>query len=328
MKRPPVAWVLNLDAENELESGKRYTPTKRLLSIVSYRRSDLLGTLVEEDDVVLDAEPSPNDGRACGLPGLAWSPTPRALARLRAAGAIPVPAPAFEVLAAVNARAFAVRVRAPLAADSFQKDVVWTLDEVLERLAHPTPDGWLVRRPFGAAGRGRRRIAAGAPDEAERAWIAAGLRRGALVVEPWVEVTREYTRSAWLDRDGLVHISPPCFQATTAQGAWTRTEAASAGEVDREDDARLQEMVERVGAALFEAGYVGPFGIDAYRHRVPGGSGAPDVLNPLSEINARLTMDWAIGMGEQRCRALLTSTSTNEGAGRGDPAAGSSITRA
>jgi hypothetical protein len=159
----------------------------------------------------------------------------------------------------------------------------------------PARDGWLVRRTFGAAGRGRRRLHAGNPSAAERAWIEASLRLGPLVIEPWVRVTREYTRSAWVQRNGDIVISAPCFQETTEHGAWTRTERAGRGEVAREDDARLEEAVAAAGAALAQAGYFGPFGIDAYRHRAHDRD--IEVLNPLSEINARFTMDWTTAMG-------------------------------
>jgi hypothetical protein len=132
------------------------------------------------------------------------------------------------------------------------------------------------------------------------------------VIEPWVLVVREYTRSAWLHTNGELTISPPCFQSTNEHGAWTVTERAERGAVSREDDALLEGAVAAAGAALAQAGYFGPFGIDAYRHRAPGGS-ARTLLNPLSEINARFTMDWATAMaavphnGEARTRldALL-----------------------
>jgi hypothetical protein len=191
-------------------------------------------------------------------------------------------------------------VRAPLAGASFAKHVVGDLDSALTVLAvSPTRaggDGWLVRRSFGAAGRGRRRIAAGSPGAAARAWLVASLRRGSLVIEPWVRVTREYTRSAWVTRGGAVVLSAPCFQETTASGAWTRTERAEHGAVSRDDDARVSEAVEAAGTALAAGGYSGPFGIDAFRHRGPHG----EVLNPLSEINARFTMDWTTAMLDRR----------------------------
>ena len=93
---------------------------------------------------------------------------------------------------------------------------------------------------------------------------------------------------------GEVVISAPCFQATTPTGAWLRTEPAQRGQVARNDDLRLEQACATAGAALARAGYFGPFGIDAFRHRTPGKAGT-DVLNPLSEINARLTMDWVTG---------------------------------
>src|SRR5262249_14108945 len=208
-----------------------------------------------------------------------------ALARLAAAGARVAATPPPAVLRAVNARPFAAEVRAPLQGASFAKHVVGTLEDALARLAFPAEDGWLVRRTFGAAGRGRRRIAAGKPAADELAWLVASLRRGALVIEPWVRVTREYTRSAWVTPRGEVVLSPACFQETTREGAWTRTEQAERGAVSNADDTRLAEAVERAGAALARAGYFGPFGIDAFRHRGEHG----EVLNPLSEINARFT---------------------------------------
>jgi hypothetical protein len=284
--------VLNLDAEHELEARGRYQPTQHVLAIVERERKSLVGSLVGPQDVVLGLD---DPERARGLKGVAWSPTPRALAALRAAGAEPAAAPALEVLRAVNARPFAAAVREPLQRASFEKRVVLALEDVLAELALPAPLGWLVRRTFGAAGRGRRRIAAGRPSPADVAWLEASLRLGPLVVEPWVEVTREYTRSAFVDASGTVRISAPGIQQTTREGAWTGTQLAGVGEVAREDDAELEAAVQAAGAALARAGYFGPFGIDAYRHRALDGS-AGSVLNPLSEINARYTMDWALAL--------------------------------
>jgi hypothetical protein len=302
-ERPPRVWLLNLDAEHELEAVRAYAPTRELAAIVARESRRLVGTLVRPGDLVLGpGEPTPDEReRLAGLEGIAWSPTPRALAHLRAAGLALAPTPEVAVLRSVNARPFAAAVRAPLARESFVKDIASTLDDVLTLVARAAPLGWLVRRTFGAAGRGRRRLRAGQPDAGELAWLVASLRLGPLVVEPWVEVTREYTRSAWLTRSGEIVISAPCFQETTASGAWTRTERAELALVRRDDDARLEEAVAAAGTALHAAGYFGPFGIDAYRHRTERG----EVLNPLSEINARFTMDWTVAMSEDgRTRGL------------------------
>ena len=291
----PRAWVLNLDAEHELEVGSRYTPTRHLARLVARERRRLLGTLVGPEDIVLDEGSKEADTLARGRVGIAWSPTPRALARLASAGARLPAAPEVDVLRTVNARAFATAVRAPLAEASFEKQLAGDLAQVLALLARPAPEGWLVRRPFGAAGRGRRRLAAGRPDAAEHAWLVAGLRRGPLLVEPWVQVRREYTRCGWVGGDASVAIAPPYFQSTTAQGAWTRSDEAGASEVGAEDDRVLEEVVARAGAALAEAGYFGPFGIDAFRYLDSQGR---ERLNPMSEINARYTMDWSLGLRE------------------------------
>ena len=287
--------MLNLDAEHELEAGARYTPTRHLARLVARERRRLLGTLVGPEDIVLDEQLRETDALAHGRVGCAWSPTPRALARLAAAGAQLPAAPDVEVLRTVNARAFATAVRAPLAEASFKKHLADSLERVLALLARPAPDGWLVRRPFGAAGRGRRRIAAGRPDPADHAWLVAGLRRGPLLVEPWVQVRREYTRCGWVGVDAEVLIAPPYFQSTTAQGAWTNSAEARIREVGAVDDRMLEETVARAGAALAHAGYFGPFGIDAFRYLDAQGR---ERLNPLSEINARYTMDWSLGVRE------------------------------
>ncbi|MDZ4773734.1 MAG: hypothetical protein SGI72_11445 [Planctomycetota bacterium] len=290
------AWFLNLDAEHELEALKSYAPTQNLREIVARESVRLIGKLVAPDDVVLTEEDVRLEtaafSAAKGLVGVAWSPTRRALELLAAAGTRAETAPSMEVLRAVNARPFAARLREPFAESSFVKHVVTTLDETLAVLARTATDGWLVRRTFGAAGRGRRRISAGKPRPEELAWIAASLKFGPLVVEPWVQILCEYTRSGWVGADGSIAISRPCFQQTNEHGTWTRTDAVAAHEVSREDDDRLSATMQHVGEALFVAGYFGPFGIDAYRHRAVDGSHAT-ALNPLSEINARFTMDWA-----------------------------------
>ena len=52
----------------------------------------------------------------------------------------------------------------------------------------------------------------------------------------------------------------------------------------------LRREVERVGAALHEAGYFGPFGVDAFTWRDRAGALR---LQPRSEVNARWSMGFA-----------------------------------
>lgn len=325
---PPSLWILNLDAEHELEAQRSYAPNRRLISIVEHSRKQLWNAptpLVQPGDLVLadaSTEPailaSPNAKVAClrtaatgrvervelargqlaHYRGRAWLPTPRARTVLRALGVAHATVPAAETLRQVNARDFAVAVRAQLTHAGFVKRVASSLEQALEELARPAALGWLVRRRFGAAGRGRRRIhAVEPPSAAELAWLTASLRSGPLVIEPWVAITTEFTRSGHITESGELLISAPCFQATSATGAWTHTEGARRGEIGREDDECLSAALEAAGRDLQAAGYFGAFGIDAFRYRDEAGV---ERLNPLSEINARYTMDLALAMNTPR----------------------------
>lgn len=308
-ERQPIAWVLNLDAEEELAVPGAFTPSVRLSALVRRQGERLIGGLVAPGDTVVE----PDAAGATSLQGhlgMAWSPTPRALRTLARTGAATLATPPMSVLRRANARPFAAGVRAELCHASFAKRIASRMEEVLPLLAEPARLGWLVRRSFGAAGRGRRRLTAGKQPPEDLAWLAAGLARGPLVVEPWVEITCEYTRSGWVSPAGRIVLSNPCWQETTPSGAWVRTTLAQGhrGAVAGDDEALL-EALERAGRALAAAGYFGPFGIDAFRHR--GAEGTRDVLNPLSEVNARFTMDWAHamarspGQGAERLRELL-----------------------
>jgi hypothetical protein len=304
----PQAWVLNLDAEHELERGPAATPSAHLRALVAGRAATVAPALLGAEDVWVRAEGlADRDGRplppdaAQGLLGRAWSPTPRARALLVRWGATPPAAPDFAVLRRVNARPFTAELqhgvawREAVREGEVCKTVATDSEQVLSLLGRPAALGWLVRRAFGAAGRGRRRIASGRPTPEERAWLAAGLRLGPLVLEPFVAIVRETTRCAFLRRDGGLTIGAPGFQTTTSGGAWLETTPAEARAVAEEDDRQLLAALEQAGAALAAAGYRGPYGIDAFWHRPRGGAG-PAVLQPLSEINARLTMDWTAGL--------------------------------
>ncbi len=303
MSSSPLCWVLNLDAENELETRGSYTPSAHMLEITARQRNPLLGTLLQEGDVLLTEENVDfyiASGALRGWPGIAWCPTPRALAQLSAVGAVvdDTLAPSRSILRKVNARPFLQNVRPPLIENAFQKTTATHLDDALAQVSLPARLGWLVRRSFGAAGRGRRRIASGKPGSADLAWLEASLRSGPLTIEPFVEVTREFTRSGWISPQGQVSVAPPCFQETTPAGAWTKTTAARSGEMGDRQDYRLAQAVVEVGQALSAAGYYGPYGIDAFAYRNP--QGTDEILNPVSEINARFTMDWSLGMGTRQ----------------------------
>ena len=291
-------WVLNLDAEEELATERVYRPKQQTLQLVRTKRELLRGSLVQPGDLILDGDtPAPDLRRALEREArvLLWSPTPSAQGLARSHGFEVPRAPAVDCLREVNARSFAAALHQALqteelATGDLQKVVVASLESALEVLARPAKLGWLVRRPFGAAGRGRRRFHSGAQGEGEQAWLRASLVLGALVIEPLVRVEREFTRSGHVDARGHVTQRTPCLQATDSNGAWMESQAARSADLPAELDVRLDEAFFAAGLELHRAGYFGPFGIDGFTYRNSRGEKR---LNPLSEINARFTMDWA-----------------------------------
>jgi hypothetical protein len=70
--------------------------------------------------------------------------------------------------------------------------------------------------------------------------------------------------------------------------------ASEPASADAPTGPRLLEEARRVGLALAQAAYFGPFGVDAFTYRDRAGALQ---LQPRSEINARYTMGFAVGFG-------------------------------
>lgn len=286
------AWFLNFDADEELARPAGYTPS----AAVAGRARALaarVGPLLGPGDLLLVDPPAP--GSAAGLEGRAWCPTPRALRALARAGAEPAPAPPFEILRRVNHRRFCAELGQTLPGARYAQ----TIADIEEAVLEESPGGhWLLKRPFGFAGRGRMRVRAGALEEAARPWAEAALATGeGLQVEPWVERRGDFCRHGHVDRAGAVVLGAACAQVCDARGAWVETRRAEAGELEAEEAAHLEGAALEAGRALAAAGYFGPFGIDAFRWEDAGGLLR---FNARCEINARYSMGWAVGMGDVR----------------------------
>ena len=294
------AWVLNLDAEHELETPDAHTPSARTMR----RMPELvraLAPLLGPDDVVLGendariedaASPSAPSGPWLGR---AWCPTPRALQRLMKAGVTPIAAPDFAVLRRVNHRRFNAELGQTLPAARF----VMSARELMAVIMSETPTGhWLLKRPFGFAGRGRRRVARGRLDPSVGTWVEASFRHGdGLQVEPWVDRIADYGLHGFLSPSGAITQGEPTRQTCDESGAWQGTTTAT--DLEPNEEAFLRGAARATAEALLDAGYFGPFGIDAYRWR----DGATIHFNARSEINARYAMGWAVGM--RNCRVDL-----------------------
>lgn len=295
--RRRLAWVLNLDADLELAAPQRYAPRQSVRDAMAAFVPRLARSLLGPGDVLVDESSAPLV--ASGLRGRAFCPTPRALAILRRAGAEPEPAPSLEVLRLVNSRAFASSLGATLPGAAF----VTSLEAARMKLAEAPPlgDAWRVKRAFGMTGRGQRIIAAregsGAlpgASEADLAFVRAGMAEGGVQIEPNVTIVREYAIHGMLAQDGSCQLGAVVEQRCDARGAWLSTEPLTAPtEEDCAMSARLVDEAQRVRAALTQAGYHGPFGVDAYSYRGPMND---LLLQPRSEINARYSMGFAVGL--------------------------------
>ena len=276
---PTHAFVLNLDAEEELEDPSAQTSTAAVrarIAVLAQRLVDLVaGGIVVEDGV-----------RADGARGLAWCATPSALARLRAAGAVPAATPPFEIVRRVNHRRFSFDLGPTLPGETWATSV----DDVRRALA--AGGEWLLKAGYGFAGRGRV-VLAGPPSDADLARIARLVAGGGAQLEPLVRRRADYAMHGWLAASGELTRGGLTRQRCDERGAWLGTERFD------EDDVAvpLWDELDGVARALHDAGYFGPFGIDAFTWEAPGGAVA---LRRRCEINARYSMGWAIGMGSTR----------------------------
>jgi hypothetical protein len=96
---------------------------------------------------------------------------------------------------------------------------------------------------------------------------------------------------------GRFRLGQPCWQHTDAQRAWLGSTRVRPGELTAEAERALLRSAEHAAGALSDAGYFGPFGVDAYFWRTT--SGTPR-FNPLGELNARYTMGFSVGMSPAR----------------------------
>ena len=283
------AWVLNLDADLELGASGPYTPTKSVRLAMKAHVASLAGSLLGPDDVLVD-ESSPA-GCARWLAGRAFCPTPCALAILRRAGADPEPTPPLDVVRRVNSRAFASALGPTLPGGAFVTD----LERAKAALEGEPPvgEGWRVKYAFGMAGRNQRVVSGATLAENDLAFVSRGLARGGVQIEPNVAIDEEYALHGLVTVDARVDLGRLVRQRCDVRGAWLSTEWIDPAREPLGDvPARMSEEARRVGRALFEAGYFGPFGIDAFTYRDRRGDRQ---LQARSEINARYSMGFAIG---------------------------------
>lgn len=278
-----MAWVFNLDAEDELSHPGAHTPPAAMIARIESLLPRLT-TLLQPGDRVL----WPGDGAPLppGMIGRAWCPTRWALEQMARAQVELPRVPTMAVLRAVNHRRFNHQLGQTLPGAGYAENA-----EGLERLLSSAPnETWLLKRAFGYAGRGRKKLRPSERSAADQSWIDASLRTGeGLQVEPLVERALDCALHGWLDEDGNVSFGRPTVQEVEETGAWISSRLAREGELTATELERMTAEARRSAEALHRAGYFGPFGVDGFRY---GG----EQFQPRSEINARYSMGWSIGM--------------------------------
>jgi len=287
----PIAWYLNLDAEDELCDPDGYAPSAAMRHRVERLGERLAASLLVPGDCTVT---STSVGIGTAFLGQAWCPTPGGLDTLRTAGVSVPPAPPLPVLQRVNHRAFCASLGQPLPDAAFVQDATALHAHVA---SHPGVI-WLFKRPFGFAGRGRIRTAWPVESLAFERWIQKSFEIGdGLQVEPWVERELDAAIHGWVHATAPPQVGVPVLQECSMLGAWIRSRPPRPGELTQAEELNLLRTADVVAQSLHDAGYFGPFGVDAYRWRDAAGRSH---FNPRSEINARYTMAWHLGMGGWR----------------------------
>jgi hypothetical protein len=281
------AWVLNLDAEMELTRPLGYNPTARVRDSLSRFRGRLRG-LVGPEDVVLPDDPLSKPIYK-GFEGRAWCPTPRALRLLAKSGASVPAAPDLACLRRVCSRRFNAELGQPLMGAAY----VQTRDALTPLLqGQSNRGGSVLKRDYGFTGRGQRRVRE-LPLPDDEKWITQALALGGLQCEPRVNIEAEFALHGWLYADGAAVFGAVCGQAVDEQGAWLSSTLAETNALPVEFASALRASTEQVAHALFQGGYFGPFGVDAYVYRNADGE---TCFNPKSDVNPRYTMGYGVGM--------------------------------
>jgi hypothetical protein len=282
--------LANLLAEDDLARlanvGRSRTPSRETLRKVSGLAPLLLRAFGEEGDRFWapgSEPPEPEDEV------LAWCETPEAVALRKRARQVfdedgplhkvlwHLPTAAPEVVAAVNHRGFHLQVAQELGCALPGARMVESAADL-----EGVPGPWVVKAPYSASGRSRyiHREGSVLTDAKARRTVERLFElHGPLLFEPWMERTADFGCSALLTPSGLRVLG---FHRQTVD---LKGQFAGIG-LPAEAPGGMMEVVEGAGRALSRAGYVGPFGIDAWEYRTPDGAIA---FNPLGEINGRMT---------------------------------------
>ncbi|MEO6773604.1 MAG: hypothetical protein ABI467_11395 [Kofleriaceae bacterium] len=180
-----------------------------------------------------------------------------------------------------NDRRFALALAVELGCALPRAASLTSLDAIDAHLAGGTGGPWVLKAPWSSAGRhrvfGTGARLAGEPRIAAERLLA---RAGALTFEPWCERICDVAVCGVAGGE----VCEPHQVLNSPRGNFFGIELRPTV-LERGERDRLVLTAERVALRLYEEGFRGPFGIDAFVHRVAG----ERRLHALCEINARHT---------------------------------------
>lgn len=284
-------WILNPDAELELASmaaGKSgsYTSPGAVRASINERRC-VFDELTLDDPKILAHEINQwKPGNKIETPVLLWCPTPSLLRQCRRHG-IRVPAnPPSELLLAVNDKTRLSEWGLPVVPGR-------TLLERVEALISLKKSHAALRlkRPFGFAGRGQRRMSRELSADDVR-WLTDSLKSGPLVAEPELLNVRFRSVHLYVHGDACL-VGEPLGFVCDDFGAFDRWDSRN---TFGSEDLQMKHHAQALAARLLSAGYFGPAAIDFALCE----SGALYAL----DLNGRFSLGWSLGMGTLREQAL------------------------
>lgn len=254
-------WIhANLDFEYEVRFGAAWTAPKAVRQHMERWKHVL--RLVEGWQEA-EAASVPQDGE-----WLFWGPTAR-LARM-AGGHWP----SESVLHEVNSKVFSHQLAKHLGVELPGAFLAHSVEEVAAGLGCGAV---LVKHPLGFSGRERIELR-DRPDEKEVGFIQGVLSEGPAIVEPKIQISREW--SLQFEISSTVEYLGSAMLLADDRGQH-RGHILGMGTPSAEIIETARVAAQRVQAA----GYFGPLGVDAFEGILDG----KRVIRPLSELNARMT---------------------------------------
>ncbi len=151
-------------------------------------------------------------------------------------------------------------------------------------------NGFTLKPRWGTSGRGRVPGRSGRVDDAVRRGFRGLAQKGGAILEPWLDKTMDLSAQFAIGNLSEVHLLGTTRQWVSASGMYQGNSGiighARTIRSGTSYDEKMIEIGNYIGGKMADAGFCGPFGIDAMVYRGPIGQA---ILRPCVEVNARWT---------------------------------------